>query len=222
MGVKTKVETLISAEARKSFGTGFLSGMGGMVALPAALPAAVLSAWLLQVRMCGTIAALHGHNVFEPYTRTLILLCLLGDKYSAVLDLSNPQSGTCETKATSPSEAKPSPQPHADLVAAKFRAEFLPRLPLQLLGTLQHVIARSLLPSVATRGASRMLPLLGGVAGGALDAYTITHIGATAQEIFSSARRYESQERAVQAQGSQPDCAAAPSATSEQGVRPPA
>jgi hypothetical protein len=46
--------------------TGFLSGVGGIVTLPVAVPAALFASWLIAARLALCIAHLHGFDVFAP------------------------------------------------------------------------------------------------------------------------------------------------------------
>ncbi|MDQ2756204.1 MAG: EcsC family protein [Actinomycetota bacterium] len=57
---------------------GFVTGLGGFVALPVALPANVLTFYLVATRMTGAIASLRGHDLRTPQIRTAVLLTLVG------------------------------------------------------------------------------------------------------------------------------------------------
>lgn len=52
-----RVEALIRNESLKGFGSGFVTGVGGILMLPVGLPAAIVSSWVLQVR-----AGAHAHT----------------------------------------------------------------------------------------------------------------------------------------------------------------
>jgi hypothetical protein len=77
--VEARVDALLKFEAAKSFAAGFLTGVGGLWTLPVAVPASVYANWVLQARIAGAIAHLHGHDLKSKRIRTLCLLCLLGD-----------------------------------------------------------------------------------------------------------------------------------------------
>ena len=77
--VDEQVRKLMAWECSKNFGTGFVTGLGGLITLPITLPAALSTAWFIQARLAGAIAYLHGHSVKEDRVRTLILLSLIGD-----------------------------------------------------------------------------------------------------------------------------------------------
>ena len=74
-----RVAALIKWEMTKNFTTGFITGLGGIVALPVGVPSALVASWLIQARMAGAIARIYGHDLAEERVRTLILLSLAGD-----------------------------------------------------------------------------------------------------------------------------------------------
>ena len=63
---------------RKIAGGGFVTGLGGLITLPVALPANVLEFYLLSTRAVAAIAHLRGHDVQQPELRSAILLTLVG------------------------------------------------------------------------------------------------------------------------------------------------
>lgn len=68
-----RVKALIRWEASKNFASGFVTGLGGILTLSVAVPAALGAYWLLQARLAAAIAALHGHSLKEDRVRTLVL-----------------------------------------------------------------------------------------------------------------------------------------------------
>src|SRR4051812_45886562 len=57
-----QIEALIQWETSKSFTTGFLTGLGGLLTLPVAIPAALAAAWVVQARLAVAIAILAGYD----------------------------------------------------------------------------------------------------------------------------------------------------------------
>jgi hypothetical protein len=51
-----RVWSLINWEATKNFTTGFVTGLGGLITLPFAIPSALGASWIIQARMAGAIA----------------------------------------------------------------------------------------------------------------------------------------------------------------------
>lgn len=69
-------QALVNHELGKSFGAGFATGLGGILALPVALPAGMAVSLLLQARMVAAIAIIFGHDPEHPGVQTSILLSL--------------------------------------------------------------------------------------------------------------------------------------------------
>jgi hypothetical protein len=57
---------------------GFVTGVGGLFTLPVALPANVISFYVLAARMVGSVASLRGYDITTEATRTAVVLTLLG------------------------------------------------------------------------------------------------------------------------------------------------
>jgi hypothetical protein len=57
---------------------GFVTGLGGLVTMPIALPANVIEFYLTATRMVAAIAAVRGYDVDSPQIRTAVLLTLVG------------------------------------------------------------------------------------------------------------------------------------------------
>ncbi|HXR88077.1 MAG TPA: EcsC family protein [Stellaceae bacterium] len=72
------IAALIRWQVAKAAAAGFLTNLGGLATLPIALPANVLSALYIQIRMVAAIAALRGHDLRSDQVRTVVLACLCG------------------------------------------------------------------------------------------------------------------------------------------------
>jgi len=79
------IDALIRWQVAKAAAAGFLTNLGGLATLPIALPANVLSALYIQVRMVAAIAALRGHDLKSDQVRTVVLACLCGTTFLDVL-----------------------------------------------------------------------------------------------------------------------------------------
>lgn len=64
---------------------GFVTGLGGFVTMPVALPANVLEFYVQAIRAVGAIASLRGYDVTDPTVRTAVLLTLVGSDTDKVL-----------------------------------------------------------------------------------------------------------------------------------------
>jgi uncharacterized protein (DUF697 family) len=72
------IDALVRWQVAKAAAAGFLTNLGGLATLPIALPANVLSALYIQIRMVAAIAALRGHDLKSDQVRTVVLACLCG------------------------------------------------------------------------------------------------------------------------------------------------
>jgi EcsC protein family len=80
-----RVWSLINWETTKNFTSGFITGFGGLLTLPVAIPAAFGASWIIQARMAGAIAHIYGHSLKSDRVRTFVLASLLGDAAKEVL-----------------------------------------------------------------------------------------------------------------------------------------
>jgi hypothetical protein len=74
-----RVRALIRSHTLMNFGTGFVTGLGGLITLPVAIPAAMTASWVIHTRLSGAIATLHGHDIDDDRVQTFVLITLLGD-----------------------------------------------------------------------------------------------------------------------------------------------
>jgi uncharacterized protein (DUF697 family) len=72
------IQSLIDVHVRLASAQGFVTNLGGMVALPVAVPANLTGVAVLQVRMVGAIAHLRGYDLDDSRVRTALVMCLLG------------------------------------------------------------------------------------------------------------------------------------------------
>lgn len=85
-GSREKAVARIARRALVKGGAGgFVTGLGGFITMPVALPANVATFYLNATRMVGSIAHLRGYDVNDPAVRTAILLSLVGADADDVL-----------------------------------------------------------------------------------------------------------------------------------------
>ena len=65
--------------------SGFLTGIGGLLTLPVAIPANLASVLYIQLRMIAAIAVMGGYDVQDDEVQTFVYLCLLGDSITGAL-----------------------------------------------------------------------------------------------------------------------------------------
>jgi uncharacterized protein (DUF697 family) len=158
-----RVAALIKWETAKNFTTGFLTGLGGFITLPVAVPAALAASWVVQARMAAAIARIYGHDLESERVRTKILLSLAGDvARDAMKDLGLK-------------------------VGDKLTQRAVEQIPGRLLVEVNKRMAAKLAAQVGQRVVLRFpraVPVFGGVVGGSLDAIVCRKVGATAKTLF--------------------------------------
>ncbi len=158
-----RIDSLINWETSKNFTTGFITGLGGLITLPAAVPASLGASWVIQARMAAAIALISGHDIHSDRVKTFILLTLLGDSAKEILKEAGIKVGKGLAKST------------------------LKRLPGKVLIEINKKVGFRLLTKAGEKGAFnivKMIPLAGGFIGGAFDAAACRIVGKQAKKLF--------------------------------------
>lgn len=158
-----RVASLIQREMAKNFTTGFVTGLGGALTLPVSVPGALAASWVLQARMAAAIARIYGHDLVAARTRTAILLSLAGDVAKEALEGLPLTFGTRLTQRA------------IDQVPGRALVEINKRIGARLL-------VRAGERSVVSF--SRLVPFVGGVVGGTMDAMVCRVVGQTARRLL--------------------------------------
>lgn len=80
-----KVDSLIGWQNAKCATSGFLTGLGGIITLPVAIPANISSVLYVQVRMIAAIAYMGGFDIRNDKVKTLVFVCLCGSAATDIL-----------------------------------------------------------------------------------------------------------------------------------------
>jgi len=159
----SRVDSLINWETSKNFGTGFVTGLGGFVALPITLPVGLGAAWAVQARMVGAIAEIYGYSVKDERVKTAILLCLVGGEIVDLLKGVGVKVGTRVTE---------------NLIA---------KIPGRVLVEINKKVGFKLLTKAGEKGIinlSKIVPIIGGPISGTVDALMCRSVGKTAKTVF--------------------------------------
>jgi uncharacterized protein (DUF697 family) len=152
------IDALVRWQVAKAAAAGFLTNLGGLATLPIALPANVLSALYIQIRMVAAIAALRGHDLKSDQVRTVVLACLCGTTLMDVVKEAGIGVGAGL----------------AQQAVASLSTEAVRRLArigaLRRAGNSAHVV--------------RLTPLIGGVVAGALDGALTRAYANAAKKLF--------------------------------------
>lgn len=141
---------------------GFVTGLGGFVTMPVALPANLFEFYVQATRMVAATAILRGYDVSQPEVRTAIMLTLVRANAESVLKKAG-----------------------ITTVTGRVTAIALKRLPPSALMMVNKAIGFRLLRGVAERSLTRLgrgVPFVGGVIGGALDAWMMRLIASNARK----------------------------------------
>ena len=84
---------MIDNSIMKCTTSGFLTGFGGLITLPVALPANVTSVLYVQMRMIASLAYMAGLNVNDDSVQTLVYACLAGVSVAEIVKKAGIQFG---------------------------------------------------------------------------------------------------------------------------------
>ncbi|MBK8435104.1 MAG: EcsC family protein [Austwickia sp.] len=149
------IEEIVGDHVKAAAAGGFLTGLGGFVTLPVALPANVAGFYIIATRMAAAIAALRGYDVNTQEVRSAVLLSLVGADSDDLLK----KAGYASTGRLSNLAAQ--------------------RLPGPVLMAVNKGVGFRLLTQVGKKSFARLgrgVPLVGGVLGAGLDAYMLKQI----------------------------------------------
>lgn len=143
---------------------GFVTGVGGFVTMPIALPANVLEFYVQATRMVGAIATLRGHDIDDERIRTAVLLTLVGAKSDEVLKKAGMATG-----------------------GGRVTLLALRKLPPAALMIVNKAVGFNLMRGVGTKVLSRLgraVPVAGGIVAAGIDAYMMKKIADHAMKEF--------------------------------------
>jgi len=160
---ESTINSLIRWQCAKSAGTGFITNLPGGIVAFATLPADVTSSLFIQLRMVAAIGHIAGYDIRSDQTRTLAFLCLCGKGAHEI----------CKKTGIKISE----------LVMKKA----INAIPSQILVAINKAVGFRLLTKFGKTGIfnfSKMIPLAGGLVGGAFNLVTTKVVGNTAKKLF--------------------------------------
>ncbi|MGD6804474.1 EcsC family protein [Rossellomorea aquimaris] len=157
------VNSLIRWQNTKSATSGFLSGLGGLIVMPVAIPANITSVILVQMRMVAAIAYMGGHDLKSDEVRTFVYACLAGNGAKDILKNSGVQIGK------------------------KLAISGIKKIPGEVITKINQAVGFRLLTKFGQKGAinlGKMVPIAGGLIGGTVDAVSTNTIGNVARKLF--------------------------------------
>jgi hypothetical protein len=153
--VERAIDAVVSQHVRLAAGNGFVTGLGGFVTLPVALPVNVVGFYAVATRMVAAVAALRGYDLRQQGVREAVMLTLVGADADDLLRKAGvPTGGRLASLATQ-------------------------RLPGPAAMVLNKGIGFRLVSSAGRSVFARFgkgVPVIGGVVGAGLDAYLLRKI----------------------------------------------
>ena len=161
------VKKIVRSHVVKGGVGGFVTGVGGFVTMPIALPANIVEFYIGATRMVASIATLRGYDVDDPHVRSAVLLTLVGSEADEVLAKAGLTGGSGKVLG---------------LVGQQ--------LPPAALLMLNKAIGFRLLRGLGEKAFARLgrgIPLAGGVVGGGIDVWMMKRIADHAMSEFPPA-----------------------------------
>ena len=163
--IEKSVDSLIRMQNAKAGTSGFLSGLGGVITLPIAVPANVASVMYIQMRMAAAIAFMGGYDLRDDQVKTLVYVSLEGKGATDILKQTGIQVGK------------------------KMAISSIKKIPHALIIKINQRVGFRLITKFGEKGAVnlvKVVPVLGGVVGGAVDITTTMTVGKVAKKMFIS------------------------------------
>lgn len=162
--VEKAIDSLIRWQNAKGATSGFLTGLGGLITLPVAIPANVASVMYVQIRMIATIAHMRGYDLKDDQVKTFVFVCLTGQAATDILKQAGVKLGTALAK------------------------QAIKKIPGEVIKVINKAVGIRLVTKFGQTGIvnlGKAVPFLGGVIGGAVDGIGTNTIGKTAKRVFS-------------------------------------
>ncbi len=158
------INKFVKNQKLKCIGTGFMTGLGGLLTLPVTVSADLASSLYVEIRMIAGIAIIRGFNTHDDSVKTMVYLCLIGNTAGEVLR--NAGINIAEK-----------------LVAKKL----LPLLNRKVINAINQKVNFRLLTKAGNKGiinAGKMVPVVGGVVGGTYNWIEVAIVANRAKKLF--------------------------------------
>ena len=166
---KGAIDAIVRKHVALGAAGGFVTGLGGFITMPIALPANVIEFYITATRMVAAIAKVRGYDLADPHIRTALLLTLVGADADDLLR----KAGVVATAGT----------------GGRLTNLAAQRLPGPALMVINKGIGFRLASQAGRTALSRFgkaVPVIGGGIGAGLDAYLLKRIADNAVKEFPS------------------------------------
>ena len=158
------IDNLIGYQTVLCGTNGFITGLGGLLVLPVAIPANVAGVIYVQLRMIAAIAHINGYDIYSDQVRTIAYACLTGSSAANILKNVGIK------------------------ISEKMAVNALKKVPGAILRKINQQVGFRLVTKFGQKGlvnVVKMMPLVGGVVGGVFDTGMTLTIGNIAKKVFS-------------------------------------
>ncbi|AMN31976.1 EcsC family protein [Clostridium perfringens] len=162
--INEAIDSFIRWQTTKCATSGFITGLGGIITLPVAIPANISSVIYIQIRMVAAIAYMRGYDLRDDQVKTLVYVSLTGQAAADILKQAGIKIGT------------------------KMGIVLIKRMPFEIIKQINKKVGFRLLTKFGEKGVinlGKCVPILGGVIGGSVDAVGTVVIGKTAKDVFN-------------------------------------
>ena len=161
--VYTAANSFVDYQVAKCTTSGFLTGIGGLITLPVAIPANISSVLYVQMRMIACLAYMGGYDVGSDQVQTLVYACLAGVAVNQLLKQAGIQFGN------------------------KFAVAMVRKIPGSVLTKINQKIGFRFITKFGSTGIinlGKAIPFVGGVIGGGMDFAETRVIADRAYKLF--------------------------------------
>ena len=159
----TAAKKLINYQIAKCTTSGFVTGLGGLITLPVAIPANVGSVMYVQMRMIACLAYMGGYDTDSDQVQTLVYACLAGISIDQILKQAGIQFGN------------------------KFAMAMVKKIPGEVLTKINQKVGFRFVTKFGTKGIvniGKAVPVVGGMIGGGFDFVETKVIANRAYKMF--------------------------------------
>ena len=161
--INDAINEFVNWQTAKCTTSGFLTGLGGLMTLPVALPANITSVLYIQIRMIAAIAHMRGYDLKDDQVRTFVYVALTGQAATDILKQAGIKIGT------------------------KMSANLIKKIPFAIIKQINKAVGFRMITKFGQKGVinlGKCIPVVGGVIGGGMDLFSTRTIAKTAKKVF--------------------------------------
>ena len=159
------IDKMVSAQKLKLTTSGFITGLGGLITLPIAIPADLASSLYVEMRMIAAIASLRGYDIYSDQVKTLVYACMVGNALGDIIKQAGIKTAT-------------------QLTVKKL----LPKLTREIIVKVNKAVGFRLLTKSGTKGlinVEKAIPVIGGIVGASFNYLEVAVYAKCAKAMFN-------------------------------------